>query len=77
MTLEVHAIGPTEQGQPDAHALSDFVISPATVAKSSVTPTVEEPILEDVTLWRNIEEPVLDVLLLLNTPSSLYKVSLR
>ncbi len=40
----------TEQEQPDALALSDFVIAP------QINPQIEDqPILEDVTLWRNIE----------------------
>ena len=40
----------TEQKQPDALALSDFVITPH--AKSQIE---VQPIVENVTLWRNIE----------------------
>ena len=40
----------TEQEQPDALALSDFVITPH--AKSQIE---VQPIVENVTLWRNIE----------------------
>jgi len=40
----------TEQDQPDALTLSDFVIT-AEVAPQAAT----QPILEDVTLWQNIE----------------------
>lgn len=50
LSPELEQNADTEQEQPDALALSDFVI--ASHAKSQIE---VQPILEDVTLWRNIE----------------------
>ncbi len=50
LSPELEQNADTEQEQPNALALSDFVI--ASHAKSQIE---VQPILEDVTLWRNIE----------------------
>ena len=56
IVLEIDLNASAEQEpQSDTLALSDFVVPSTAVAQSTVTPTVEQPILEDVSLWKNIE----------------------
>ena len=66
LDIDLNAASESEQAQADALALSDFVVSATDAGSSSltsvsatsarVTPTIApQPILEDVSLWKNIE----------------------
>ncbi len=60
IALEIDLGATAEQELPDTLALSDFVVPQSTATPTIATPTgptpaVEQPILEDVSLWQNIE----------------------